>query len=109
MGRQHPREEKMDEEGKTEGLVVVEVDTMEGPLVEGEVVRWEPLGVDMEEVSQIKSILKTQLDMTSLNSGHGMGFGGGSAWCFQRFLGQSILRAGGWIWVFVVLAWHGFI
>ena len=49
MGRQHPREEKMDEEGKTEGLVVVAVATMEGPLVEGEVVRWEPLGVDMEE------------------------------------------------------------
>ena len=66
----------MDEEGKTEGLVVVAVATMEGPLVEGEVVRWEPLGVDMEEeVSQFKSILKTQL-----NSGHGMGFGGGSAW-----------------------------
>ena len=54
MGRQHPREEKMDEEGKTEGLVVVAVATMEGPLVEGEVVRWEPLEVDMEEeVSQI--------------------------------------------------------
>ena len=81
MGRQHPREEKMDEEGKTEGLVVVAVATMEGPLVEGEVVRWEPLGVDMEEeVGQFKSVLKTQLDMTSLNSGHGMGFGGGSAW-----------------------------
>ena len=67
----------MDEEGKTEGLVAVAVATTEGPLVEGEVVRWEPLGVDMEEeVGQFKSI---QLDM-SLNSGHGMGFGGGSAW-----------------------------
>ena len=66
MGRQHPREEKMDEEGKTEGLVVVAVATMEEPLVEGELVRWEPLGVDMEEeVGHSKSILKTQLDMIS--------------------------------------------
>ena len=61
MGRQHPREEKMDEEVKTEGLVVVEVATMEGPLVEGELVRWEPLGVDMEEeVSQLKVFLRLE-------------------------------------------------
>ena len=66
MGRQHPREEKMDEEGKTEGLVVVAVATMEGPLVEGEVVRWEPLGVDMEvEVGLVSVCAKFQLPSMS--------------------------------------------
>ena len=70
----------MDEEDRTGDLVEAATLELEA-MVEGEGVRWEPLGVDMEEeVSQFKSILKTQLDMTSLNSGHGMGFGGGSAW-----------------------------
>ena len=44
MARQHLREERMEEAGRTGGLAgVAEV------MVEGEGVRWEPLGVDMGE------------------------------------------------------------
>ena len=66
----------MDEGARTGGLVEAATKELEA-MEEGEGVRWEPLGVDMEvEVGHCP------LDdhLCVLNSGHGMGFGGGSAW-----------------------------
>ena len=47
MARQHLREGRMEEVGRTGGLAGVA--TQEEVMVEGEGVRWEPLGVDMGE------------------------------------------------------------
>ena len=64
--------------GRTGGLAGVA--TQEEVMVEGEGVRWEPLGVDMgEEVGQTQSS-KRDMITVYLSLGHGMGFGGGSAW-----------------------------
>ena len=60
-------------EAATQELLLLEA------MVEGEGVRWEPLGVDMEEeVGPCPR--EREMIIISLNSGHGMGFGGGSAW-----------------------------
>ena len=48
MERQHLRGERMDEGARTGGFVEAATQELED-MVEGKGVRWEPLGVDMEE------------------------------------------------------------
>ena len=66
----------MDEGARTGGLVEAAIKELEA-MEEGEGVRWEPLGVDMEEGV---GHYPPDDHLCVLTSGHGMGFGGGSAW-----------------------------